>query len=235
MRYAIYFTPPADDLLTRLAIRWLGRDAFTGERYPAVSVGSLSASEQAFYTANARRYGFHGTLKAPFRLSEDATEQDLVAAATEFGQTQEPVFLPEIHIKRLDGFFALTPASPSEDLNRLARDIVVDFDRFRAPLTQTEIERRDPHKLTIREQCYLHQWGYPYIFDGFRFHMTLTGQIMDADAQKIEASLNEWFADIIATPLTIGSLTLFVEPEPGAPFEARETFPMKVGKQRKTA
>ena len=31
MRYAIYFTPPADDPLTRRASHWLGRDAMTGE------------------------------------------------------------------------------------------------------------------------------------------------------------------------------------------------------------
>jgi len=235
MRHAIYFTPPADDPLTQLAAEWLGRDAYTGQRFTAPSIGALSASEQAFHTAQARRYGFHGTLKASFLQHAGATETDMLEAAELFSQMLDPVFVPEIRIERLGGFFALTPANPSEELNRLAKDVVIEFDRFRAPLTEAEIERRDPHALSVQEQRYLHQWGYPYIFDRFRFHMTLTGRIESADVPRMSDALNTWFAEVLDRPLAIASLVLFVEPEPGAPFEIRETFRLTGATQRKTA
>src|SRR5690606_24575986 len=77
MRYAIYFTPERDHPLTRKAAQWLGRDAFGGETLPPSSAAPLSAAEVAFQTAAARRYGFHATLKAPFRLAEGTSESEL--------------------------------------------------------------------------------------------------------------------------------------------------------------
>ncbi len=74
MRYAIYFTPPKDSPLTRLAASWLGRDPFTGASVPPPSVTGLTPAEIAFHTAAARRYGFHATLKAPFLLAPTETE-----------------------------------------------------------------------------------------------------------------------------------------------------------------
>jgi hypothetical protein len=61
MRAAVYATPAPDSALNRLAAEWLGRDAFTGEatRAPDPARDPL--------VAEAARYGFHATLRAPFR------------------------------------------------------------------------------------------------------------------------------------------------------------------------
>ena len=95
MRYAIYFTPEQHDPLTRLAADWLGRDPFTGAATKPPASTVLSPAEIAFHTASARRYGFHATLKAPFRLAEGESQADLEAAMAEFARATAPVVIPQ--------------------------------------------------------------------------------------------------------------------------------------------
>lgn len=218
MRYAIYYTPPQDDPLTRIAAAWLGRDAFTSETFAPQADGSLPAAEIAYQTAAARRYGFHATLKAPFQLAEGQDERELTAALSAFCGQMQPFTGPRLAIRRLDGFLALVPAEPLARLDELARDVVVAFERFRAPLTEAELARRNPDALSPLQLKNLHQWGYPYVFEEFRFHMTLTGRVSDADAPRIMRAIEERLGPVLEEPLEVGTLALFVEPEPGAPF-----------------
>lgn len=235
MRYAIYYTPPADAPLTRAASSWLGRDAFTGALTPPLGWSSLAPAEIAFHTAPPRRYGFHATIKAPFRLAEDETEEALVKALDAFSASAAPVVLPRVRIGQLDGFFALLPENRSEELDRFAGDVMVAFDRFRAPATEAELARRNPDSLSPSQLKNLHQWGYPYVFESFRFHMTLTGRVRPEESERIRQALDEHFASTLPEPFEIASLALFVEPEPGAPFTVRSFHPLRRTTQRKTA
>ncbi len=223
MRYAIYFTPPSNDPLTRAAANWLGRDPFGAPVTPPKSRGNLSAEEIAFHTAAARRYGFHATLKSPFVLTEGESEESLERALDHFAATTAPVVLPRVVLSRLDGFFAITPFERSESLDRLAGDVVSVFDAYRAQMTEREIERRNPDRLTPDELKNLYLWGYPYVFERFRFHMTLTGRVSDDEAGRVEQAIVEHFGPLLEEPLEIDTLALFVEPEPGAPFMVRST------------
>jgi putative phosphonate metabolism protein len=218
MRYAIYFIPEENDPLQRMAARWLGRDPFSGSAVEAPAVASLSPGEIAFHTASARRYGFHATLKAPFRLAENQTEAGLQSALDSFAQNAGPVTIPRLAIGRIDGFFALIPAMPLPELDRFAGEVVREFDRFRAPLSEAEIERRSPDALSAQEFSNLCQWGYPYVFDAFRFHMTLTGRVGAGEADRVRAALDEVFTPLLGSPVAVDGLGLFVEREPGAPF-----------------
>jgi putative phosphonate metabolism protein len=224
MRYAIYFTPGQDDPLTRLAASWLGRDPFTDTQPPAPQVTRLSPAEIAYLTASARRYGFHATLKAPFKLADNATEAELDQALATFAAGAEPILLSRFVPARLDGFLALVPAGPAPDLDRLAGEVVSVFDRFRAPLSDAEIKRRNPDRLSPQEFRNLLQWGYPYVFESFRFHMTLTGRVADDDLGRVRAAIDEVFADVLQRPATIDGLALFIEPEPGAPFVVKSWY-----------
>ncbi len=218
MRYAIYFTPGQNDPLTRVAASWLGRDPFTGESVEVPSLPQLSADEIAYQTASARRYGFHATLKAPFRLSDGASVAELELALAAFAAEAEPVLLPELAPARLDGFLALVPGVQTPELERFADAVVTEFDRFRAPLTEPEIRRRNPDSLNPQEFRNLLRWGYPYVFDCFRFHMTLTGRVADHDLPRVRAAIDAAFGQTLERPAAIDGLALFVEPEPGAPF-----------------
>ncbi|MBZ9807159.1 MULTISPECIES: DUF1045 domain-containing protein [unclassified Mesorhizobium] len=235
MRYAIYFTPRQDEKLARIAANWLGRDPFGAATRPVEAVGDLSAAEVAFHTASARRYGFHATLKAPFRLAANETETSLRAALDAFAAAMPVVTIPRLVVSQIDGFFALVPEAPLPPLNRFADDVVRDFDRFRAPLTEAEIERRSPDSLKPGEFRNLCQWGYPYVFESFRFHMTLSGRAGPQESPRLRLAIEGLFAEVLRQPVPVDGLTLFIEPEPGAPFMVLSQHALGRRPARKTA
>lgn len=226
MRHAIYFTPPAGHPLTTAAARWLGRDAFFGTTFEAEPVAPLTAAEVADMTAAPRRYGFHATLKAPFRLRHADRAPDLMAEAAHFASGIAAFRLPPLRITRIGAFFALTPSEPCEALSALADDIVVRFEPFRAPLDESEWARRKPDKLTERQRANLDKWGYPHVFEEFRFHMTLTGPVREAQAPRVAEALERIFMPILSEPLEFANIALFVEEETGGPFMVDSLHPL---------
>jgi putative phosphonate metabolism protein len=234
-RYAVYFVPPADDPLSRSAAAWLGRDAFTGAVLAPPQNPHLSQGEIAYHAAPARRYGFHATMKAPFSLAGGETEASLVNAFTEFCAEQAPIDLPGLRIGQIDGFFALLPQTADPALERFAGEVVTAFEPFRAPTTDAEIERRNPDALTPVQLRYLCRWGYPHVFDQFRFHMTLTGRVGGAERERVARALDAHFAPALTVPFAIASLALFVEPEAGAPLSVLSFRPFRMAADRKTA
>ncbi|MCO6390610.1 DUF1045 domain-containing protein [Aliihoeflea aestuarii] len=228
MRYAIYFTPPQGSALTRAAESWLGYSAFTG-------AASAIPAEREAVTVSARRYGFHATLKAPFRMADGVSEAELLDAFENWTVTQTAFTGPRLVIEQIDGFFALVPKARNEALDAFARDVVIEFEPFRAPLTADDMSRRNPDRLTSAERDMLEAYGYPYVLDEFRFHMTLTDRIPEADAPQMRARLEEHFRASIEEPIAISSLALFVEPEPGAPFRVRAFHDLASQSMRKTA
>ena len=185
MRYAIFFVPPRDGALYRFGAAALGYDAYSGEDTASLSGDGINAAEWHKLTAEPRRYGFHATLKAPFRLREGVTEHELIAAIAPFaaGQIAPPRFAASIAL--LDDFAALIPAAPVPALDRLAAGCVEAFDRFRAPLTDNDRSRRLAQPLTARQVVHLERWGYPYVLEDFRFHMTLTGRLSAERAPQV--------------------------------------------------
>jgi putative phosphonate metabolism protein len=213
MRAALYFAPPAEHPLSRAAAGWLGRDAWSGVALPRGPVPGFDPAEIERLTAEPRRYGFHATLKAPFRLGDGDNLADLRAAVVAFGHAAAAVTIPALRLERIGPFFALTPVDVVPDLQDLAAAVVRDFEPFRAPLTSAEIARRRPERLTERQRAYLDAWGYPYVFDEFRFHMTLTGPVPEERRAAMAAVLEARFAAFIGRPLAIDALCLFVERE----------------------
>lgn len=235
MRYAVYFTPAREEPLARTAAGWLGRDAYGGEVGRHDGIADLSAAEIAFHTASARRYGFHATLKAPFQLARDQKEASLIAAFDAFCADHPPVIVPRTRLAQMDGFFALVPDERVPELDSLAAEVVKSFEPFRAPLSDAEIARRSPEALTAAQLRNLHGWGYPYIFDEFRFHMTLSGRVADEDSPRVAHAVETVFGPLLSGPLAIDTLALFVEPEPGAPFIVHTARALGVARQRKSA
>lgn len=226
MRYAIYFTPSSTDALLKVANNWLGRNAFTGEPVRRPPLNGLKLEELDRITASARRYGFHATIKAPFYLAPEYSQEDLLRTLMHFASSMAPVVLPRLKITNLGGFYALMLKEPVAALQQLANDTVVALDKFRAPLSEQDLARRKPETLSPSQLRNLQQWGYPYIFDDFRFHMTLTDRIEDKDRPKIATILDDFFAPVLTDRVEINNLALFVEPEPGAPFEVHSLHPL---------
>ena len=218
-RYAIFYAPPEGHPLNEAAARWLGRDAFTGEAVERPSpIEGLEGEAFDALLASATRYGFHGTLKAPFALAEGGQLHELEAALERYCRSLVPFTLPRFVVGQLGPFFALLPSEPSDKLKALASGLVRDFDEFRAPLSEADIARRNPDKLSPVLRDNLINWGYPYIFDNFRFHMTLTDPISEELSGPVRSALEHHFAGLLDEPQEVSQLSLFVEPERGAPF-----------------
>ena len=227
MRYAIYYTAPADSSLTRLGATWLGRDAVDGTALPQPHVPGLTAEDLATLTADPRRYGFHGTLKAPFSLAGGLDERALRDAFRVFCSHAAPFTIPGLSVTRLGRFLALTPQPVSGDLNGFAAACVEAFEPFRAPLSEADMARRLAANLSPRQQDLLRAWGYPYVFEEFRFHMTLSVKLEeDSTMSALEAAAMDHFATVTDRPHQIASLGLFAEPERGAPFRAVDILPL---------
>jgi putative phosphonate metabolism protein len=224
MRVAIYYTPPADHPLTRAAALWLGRDAFTGQPLLTPPADAIDVSS---VTAEPRRYGFHATMKAPFRLPRDRNLAELEAVLAAFCAPIAPIGAMQLKIERLGSFFALTPALSDGPVAALAASAVERFEPFRAPLEPDELARRTASGLNAAQQCNLEQWGYPYVFDEFRFHMTLTGPIAPVQRDAVLGVLQERFGALLADPIEIDALALFAQAGSGADFLVHARHPLQ--------
>lgn len=231
-RFAIFAAPgsgPADatgTLLRERAEQWLGRSVFGNPVTPGVPDGWTRAAVDAI-TIDARRYGFHGTLKPPFRLADGQTEEELDAAVARFAAGTAGAFVPRLRLARLGGFFALVPGAETPELDALADEVVKGFDDFRAPPTEAELARRKPASLTPRQRELLTAWGYPYVLDEFRFHLTLTDRIPEREWPTVERVLSDWFAPLLGATVPVDALALFTEAEPGAPFALSAVHPLR--------
>jgi putative phosphonate metabolism protein len=217
-RYALYFAPEEGSALARFGWGWLGRAPESPELLPL-------PAHRAALVAEPRRYGFHGTLKPPFRLAEGTSRDELVKAAQAFAGRQRPFVEPPCVLAELHGFLALRPSLPSLSIAALADDCVRQFDRFRAPAGAEERRKRLAAPLTERQRGYVEAWGYPYVFEEFRLHLTLTCRLDDAARAACRAVLEPLAAEALAEPLVFRSLCLFEQAGTDAPFVLAARFP----------
>ena len=200
-----------------MASTWLGRDPETGaETVPDLPLW-LARDRWREITKDARQYGFHGTLKPPMTLAGGRTSDGLKAALSLFA-SEIPALPPlGLQVATIGGFLALVPREPSAALKRLADLAVERFDRFRAPSTAAELANRRRVPLSTRQEEYLARWGYPYVFDEYRFHMTLTSRLPDPERARIAAYLTDLLAPAIAQPVPL-TMALFVQEDRETPF-----------------
>jgi putative phosphonate metabolism protein len=217
-RYAIYFAAGSDSALSRFGAELLGYDAYSGDELPFPADASRLAPDWRDITADPRKYGFHGTLKAPMALAPGRTEAELLAACATFAGEARTIPVIRPVVDSISGFIAVIPAEPVDALQELAADCVRAFDSFRTALTAEDRSRRKPERLSERQRDYLDRWGYPYVMEEFRFHMTLTGRL---DAQRRGSILQMLLARFAALGLetqAIDRITLFKQDDAGARF-----------------
>lgn len=217
-RYAIYFAAGADSALSRFGAELLGYDAYTGNEVPFPADAWRVAPDWRDVSADPRKYGFHATLKAPMALAPGKTEAELVAACATFAGKARPI--PSIRpvVDSISGFIAVIPAEPVATLQQLAADCVREFDCFRTVLTAEDRARRKPERLPERQRDYLDRWGYPYVMEEFRFHMTLTGRLDAERRAPILEMLRARFATLDLDTLAIDRIALFRQDDAEARF-----------------
>ncbi len=223
-RYAVYFAPSEDSDLWRFGSGWIGRDAVTGAETGASAPVGLDSGRWQEITASPRHYGFHATLKPPFALAEGTDEGGLARAAAAFAATYPPFESPPLVVTDLGGFLALCPSTPSPQLNRLAADCVRAFDAFRARQSAAELDKRRKGGLPLRQEAMLQRWGYPYVMDEFRFHMTLTVRLEPGERESVAALLAPLAAPLAAQALAVDGICLYRQPHREAPFTLLRRF-----------
>ena len=226
-RYAIYFVPAAATALYQFGATALGYDYFTGADIPTFDTLPVEAATWREWTKEPRRYGFHATLTVPFHLATGRNEAELIAELRKFARTIDgaPVIMPAVQL--LGRFIAIVPASAAPELDRLAAACVAHFDDFRAPLTESERSRRLSARLTAKQVAHVERWGYPYVFDEFRFHMTLTGSLATDHQAPALAHLRERFASAHGDrPILIDRLAVVRQESVDAPYVVRACVPI---------
>ena len=234
-RYALYYAPRTEEGLALAASQWLGitPQGARLRRQPVFS--GLFSGRLEDVTAEPRVYGFHGTLKAPIVLAEGFTERDFVDAVGRFAAGLRTVTVPAMQLAEIGSFIALVPDRPCAELQDLADRCVVEFDEFRRPADEAELARRRAAGLSPRQDDLLRRWGYPYVLEEWRFHLTLTGRIADPDERAaVLANLHKRFAGFIDRPLQVRDLCVFRQSAPGRPFSVLARFRLGGGRLVKT-
>lgn len=246
-RYAVYFAPRAPHPLAAAARRWLGRDAEhpaahhdDGAPGEARDAGiELAPDEWRSLVAMPSRYGFHATLKPPFRPARGVGDDQVLSAVRRVAASTPAFAMPALAVERLDGFLALRPANPGGDaagqaarllaVRRLADICVRSLDDLRGPPDAEETARRLAHGLDVVERSLLARWGYPYVMARWRLHLTLTRRLGTADEgafARVLRAARAVFDDALSHPLECADICVFVEPVAGADLVLRHRVPL---------
>lgn len=214
-RFAVYIVPgDHEHELAAFGAQWLGWDINHGRLTNFLTVLDLPAPIQKI-TETPHRYGFHGTIKPPFRLAEGKHFADLHNAFLSITRAQRPLSLGRLKLEKLGSFLALTPEVPTAELSAFSAEFVTHLDEFRAPPTEAETAKRKSAGLTPRQEELLARWGYPYVFDTFKFHMTLTGPLSEPDLAQTQAALAPVVAPLLQEPVRIQEVCLVGEDHTG--------------------
>ncbi|MDX2158134.1 MAG: DUF1045 domain-containing protein [Hyphomicrobiaceae bacterium] len=226
-RYAVYFTPATSSPLWQFGCGIIGYDAATGAEVPLQPPAGLDWAKWRALTAEPRRYGFHATLKAPFHLAPAASEAGLLDAVASLSTRLTPAGPTVLGPNSLGSFLALTIEGDDTAVHALAAETVLALEPLRAPLEAADRARRLAAPLTQRQIASLDRFGYPYVLEDFRFHMTLTGPLDVPDlAPVLESIRTAYRARVSEKPVWIDGLSVLRQERRDARFRIIARFPI---------
>ena len=205
-RYAIYALPSPRSALWHFGNAVIGYNSRNGVEDFSWRPMGLLQNQWHDWTAEPRRYGFHATIVAPFELRTGYSEAELVETVDRFAAVHNPLQIGPLTITQIGAFIALCKSGPQDTINRFASEIVTRFNRFRAPLSDFDLERRTKPDLTLRQIEYLRRFGYAHVHEDFRFHMTLTGPLPAAETPHIVSELTRAYEEIAYEPFILTTL-----------------------------
>ncbi|MCW5660407.1 MAG: DUF1045 domain-containing protein [Burkholderiaceae bacterium] len=214
-RYALYWVPPREHPLWVAGNAWLGRN-------PEMTDGGVPPD----HAAQPWHYGFHATLKAPFRLRAGVDPKGLFHEIVRLARTSADFAMPPLQVGWLDGFLALRPAASlhaGHPLWRLADRCVTQLDLWRAPPDALERRRRERQAVSREHKLMLDSWGYPHVLAQWRFHLTLS-DADPPDASGLQQRAERHFAVALGQPLRAGGVALFAQLRADGPFVLLRRF-----------
>ena len=210
-RYALYYVPSKSPW-SSFATGWLGWDIETGRDIAHPIVKGLDVPA---ITAVPRDYGLHATIRSPFVLTRGTDCAALDKACTRICADLATMSLDGLRIARIGRFVALRPREENAALTEIAAVCVAELDRFRESLSEDALARHRAAELTSVQQDNLVRWGYPYVMEEFRFHLTLTGRLDRETGKRVMDVLGKRLAPLLPTRLAISGLALVGEGNDG--------------------
>lgn len=220
-RWAVYYAPPTDSLLWEIGCRWIGRDAESGYLHGAPP--GIAAELWKSVVTTPSTYGLHATLKPPMTLAQGKDSPAFLHAVEQLAQATPQFSAPPLALSWLADFLVLKPERDCPQLSALAASCVKDLDQFRKPQT-----REIPETATARQKMLNRRWGYPFVLDEFRFHITLTSGLGAEQRAVVEPAVKEFFKPVLTDePLPIHEICVFHQPGEAQAFELKARFPLR--------
>jgi len=224
-RYAVYYSPSEGSALFKFGASWLGWDTIKAKKVARPIFENLSF-EITEITEFQSRYGFHGTLKPPFALVKNRSLFELKHALSKLVGTIRQFEIPEMSLKVVDGFVALVPKVKNDRIGFLANKCVEYLDNFRELESIEEIEKRRAVELSSSQEYNLKKWGYPYVMNDFKFHLTLSGKLKLEVANAVIEFLNSELQCVLNSPFPVDAICLFGERASDQKFQLIKRFPL---------
>ena len=161
------------------------------------------------------------------RLAPGRTWFAFAAAARRLAATIKPFDLPSLHVADLHGFLALRETEDCTPLQALCDRCVAELDDFRDPPDESELRRRRHAPLDTAQDAMLQRWGYPYVFETWFFHMTLTRRLSNSEKTQIKPHAEAFFAVASAAPRQVRDICLFIQAAPSVDFVIAERLPLR--------
>ena len=70
------------------------------------------------------------------------------------------------------------------------------------------------------------KWGYPFVLDEFKFHLTLSGRLMPAVLENVMSVLEVELENVVKLPLHVKELCVFGENLETGNFQIVHRFPL---------
>ena len=208
-RYAIYYAPIENPELDLFGKCWLGWDPYKGVETTKSDLSKLPSFKKfSSLVLTPKQYGFHGTIKAPFRLKNEYTYNDLENKVREISKQIHSFYFDQLIIKKLGNFIGLIPTNNLK-INAVSNKFVEELDYLRDELSESEIKKRKPHKLTSNQKQMLFKWGYPYVFNEFKFHLTLTGKLRIEEIDNVYKYLQTILKSVNLRKIHFKSICIF--------------------------
>lgn len=228
-RYAVYFIPGDDSELAAYGNSVLRRTANGNDflnpdyQFAGEEINKKNGVWQRI-TSTPRHYGFHATLKAPFELTKAYRESDLLSAVEALSHRHAACSLSSLKPMRLASFAALMINEEEQrNIAELASEVVKTLEPFREPLSMQDIARRKPDSLTERQRNMLERFGYPFVMEEFRFHMTLSDKLTESDTVFYDWLILE-YEKSITKPVVLDRLAVSYQPNRASRFRRIAEF-----------
>lgn len=221
-RYALYFSPDDNSPLGLFGNKILGRNSKSQRADDAVSNFSDQRRWKSL-TKKPSHYGFHATLKAPFELAAGSSPVQLKQACQQLANKLAPIELTGLAPGLISDFAALSLSLQPDALAALARTCVEALEPFRAPISEQDIQRRLHQPMSERQLFQLKHYGYPYIFDDFQFHMTLSDKLGDGDTDYLQWLEHEYTQMVTSTPV-LDQIALYSQIDRASAFVLVEAY-----------